>query len=123
MDVGDLVYAGSYYDREDLATNDYSDYVEYASFGAWVQQHACEDFYWYGFTGCSDPSVYFDSLDNSSRQSHEIRLSSKVDSGSPLNWIIGAYYEKNEYDGYLNWVMPTSILIQVLRSITTPLRV
>ena len=44
MDVGDLVYAGSYYDREDLATNDYSDYVEYASFGAWVQQHACEDF-------------------------------------------------------------------------------
>ena len=106
LDVGDLVYAGSYYDREDLATNDYSDYVEYASFGAWVQQHACEDFYWYGFTGCSDPSVYFDSLDNSSRQSHEIRLSSKVDSGSPLNWIVGAYYEKNEYDGYLNWVMP-----------------
>ena len=45
-------------------------------------------------------------MDNSSRQSHEIRLSSKADSGSPLNWIVGAYYEKNEYDGYLNWVMP-----------------
>ena len=29
-----------------------------------------------------------------------------MDSGSPLNWIVGAYYEKNEYDGYLNWVMP-----------------
>ena len=45
LDIGDLVYAGSYYDREDLTTNDYSDYVEYASFGSWIQQHACEDFY------------------------------------------------------------------------------
>ena len=49
--IGELVYAGSYYDREDVAVNDYSDYVEYASFGLWIQQHACEDFYWYGFTG------------------------------------------------------------------------
>jgi outer membrane receptor protein involved in Fe transport len=106
LGIGDLVYAGSYYDREDLAVNDYSDYVEYASFSLWIQQHACEDFYWYGFTGCGDPSIFFESEDNSTRTSHEIRLSSAGDSGNPLNWIVGAYYEKNEYDGFLFWEMP-----------------
>ena len=104
MDIGDLVYATSYYDREDLAVNDYSDYVEYASFGSWIQQHACEDFYWYGFTGCADPSIFFESEDNTSRWSHELRLTSTGE--GRLNWIAGAYYEQGRYDGYLFWEMP-----------------
>ncbi|MEM7366917.1 MAG: TonB-dependent receptor plug domain-containing protein [Pseudomonadota bacterium] len=103
-DIGDLVYAASYYDLEDLARNDYSDYVEYASFGAWIQQHACEDFYWYGFTGCNDPSIFFDSETNVSKTSHELRLTSNGE--SPLNWIVGAYQETNEYQGFLFWEMP-----------------
>jgi outer membrane receptor protein involved in Fe transport len=104
--IGDLVYAGSYYEREDFAVNDYSDYVEYASFGNWIQQHACDNFYWYGFSGCGDPSIFFESENNSNRESHEIRLSSRTDAGSRLNWIVGAYYEQNDGDGYLFWEMP-----------------
>ena len=91
LDIGDLVYATSYYDRDDLAVNDYSDYVEYASFGNWIQQHACENFYWYGFTGCADPSIFFESEANTSRWSHELRLASSGE--GRLNWIGGAYYE------------------------------
>ena len=103
-DIGDLVYATSYFDREDLAVNDYSDYVEYASFGSWIQQHACENFYWYGFSGCADPSIFFESESNVSRWSHELRFASKGD--RRLNWIAGAYYEQGRYDGYLFWEMP-----------------
>lgn len=104
LDIGDLVYATSYFDREDLAVNDYSSYVEYASFGSWIQQHACEDFYWYGFSGCADPSVFFESEANVSRFSHELRFATKGD--RRLNWIAGAYYEQGRYDGYLFWEMP-----------------
>ena len=104
--IGDLIYAGSYYDRQDLAVNDYSDYVEYASFGSWIQQHACEDYYWYGSTGCADPSIFFDHEDNQSRVAHEIRLTSKGDAGSRLNWLVGAYWEHTWGNGYLFWRMP-----------------
>ena len=104
--IGDLIYAGSYYDRQDLAVNDYSDYVEYASFGSWIQQHACEDYYWYSSTGCADPSIFFDHEDNQSRVAHEIRLTSKGDAGSRLNWLVGAYWERTWGNGYLFWRMP-----------------
>ncbi len=104
--IGDIIYAGSYYDRQDLAVNDYSDYVEYASFGSWIQQHACEDYYWYSSTGCSDPSIYFDHEDNASRVAHEVRLTSKTDDGSRMNWLVGAYHERTWGNGYLFWRMP-----------------
>ena len=104
LDIGDLVYTTSYYDRNDLAVNDYSDYVEYASFGSWIQQHACENYYWYGFTGCAHPSIFFESEDNTSRWSHELRFATTGD--RRLNWIAFAYYEQGRYDGYLFWEMP-----------------
>ena len=104
MDIGDLVYATSYFERDDLAVNDYSDYVEYASFGSWIQQHACENFYWYGFTGCADPSIFFESEADASRWSHELRFATTGD--RRLNWIAGAYYEQGRYNGYLFWEMP-----------------
>ena len=103
--IGDLIYAVSYYDRQDFAVNDYSDYVEYASFGAWIQQHACEDYYWYGFTGCADPRVHFDSEDDNRRISHELRLASKGDSGSRLNWLVGVFQEKSWGNGHIFWRM------------------
>ena len=103
-DIGDLVYATSYFERDDLAVNDYSDYVEYASFGSWIQQHACENYYWYGFSGCADPSIFFESEANASRWSHELRFATTGE--GRLNWIAGAYYEQGRYDGYLFWEMP-----------------
>lgn len=48
LGIGDIVYAGAYFERNRDVILDYSDYVEYASFGGWIQQFACDDFYWYG---------------------------------------------------------------------------
>lgn len=104
--IGDLIYATSYYDRQDLAVNDYSDYVEYASFGNWIQQHACEDYYWNGFTVCNNPSIFFDHESNYTQVAHEVRLTSKEDAGSRLNWLVGAYRERSGGNGYLFWRMP-----------------
>lgn len=104
--IGDLVYASSYYDRKDLAVNDYSDYVEYASFGSWVQSYACEDFYWNGWVGCMDPSITFSHEDNVSRAAHEVRLSSKTEDVSRLSWLVGAYHERSWNDGHVFWIMP-----------------
>ena len=104
LGIGDIIYAGAYFDRERSAFSDYSDYVEYASFGAWIQQFACNDFYYYGNVGCNDPSMFYESDSESERWSHEVRLSSKGE--GPLNWIVGAYYERNESDNYLFWDMP-----------------
>lgn len=104
LDIGDIVYAGAYFNRNRDATSDYSDYVEYASFGNWIQQFACDGFYSYGNIGCNDPSMFYQSDYDADRWSHEVRFTSSLD--GPLNWILGAYYEKNESDNLLFWDMP-----------------
>ena len=70
----------------------------------WTQQFACNDFYWYGNTGCNDPSMYFDLEWNVDRMSHEVRLASSGD--GPLNWIAGAFYEETESHQIAFWGMP-----------------
>ena len=104
LGIGDLVYAGAYFDRDRQLISDYSDYVEYASFGSWIQQFACDDYYWYGNLGCNDPSMYYYGDYASERWSHEVRFSSTGE--GRFNWIVGAYYEKNESDNSTYWDMP-----------------
>ncbi|HBK18351.1 MAG TPA: TonB-dependent receptor, partial [Gammaproteobacteria bacterium] len=104
LGFGELVYSGSYFDRGSESTSDYSDYVEYASFSTWIQQFACDDYYWYGNVACNDPSMYFQGDYQAERISHEVRLNST--SEGPLSWIAGAYYEKNESDNFIFWNMP-----------------
>ncbi len=103
--IGDIVYAGAYFDRHSQTSSDYSDYVEYASFGNWIQQFACNGFYADGNIGCNDPSMFYNADYDSKRWSHEVRLTSKGD--GPLNWIVGTYYERNESGNSLFWDMPS----------------
>ena len=105
LGIGDIVYAGAYFERDREVILDYSDYVGYASFGGWIQQFACDDYYWYGNVGCNDPTMHYDLHLDASRWSHEVRLSSAGE--GPLHWIAGAYYEKNETDdNHAYWWMP-----------------
>jgi outer membrane receptor protein involved in Fe transport len=104
-DIGDsmsLVYAGSYLDRELVGKYDYSEYSEYIENLYAYYGYACYHYDAQG--GCADPSQYVDSDETFERFSHEIRLQSNSD--SPLRWIVGAFYQEQEHDFNLQWVVP-----------------
>ena len=103
LGFADIIYSGSFLDRSTETTSDYSDYVEYASFGAWVQQFACDDYYWYGNVAATTPAC--SSRDYESEQTtHEIRINPTGD--GLLTRIAGAYFEDNSSDNFIFWDMP-----------------
>lgn len=102
--IGDInmVYAGSYLDREVDSLYDYAGYAEYL-----------EDLYgYYGYTcvyydalgGCADPSQFVIGDEAFTRFSHELRVQSSPD--SRFRWIAGAFIQKQEHDFDLQWVVP-----------------
>jgi outer membrane receptor protein involved in Fe transport len=114
--IGNLIYAGSYWSRDNHTVNEYSEYVQYAnitpspagysSYAAWVQGFACDyasappDY----FSGCNVPTMYTDYRDHTTRWSHEVRLSSKP--GGSTHWTVGVYFEQTR-DQYSDlWVYP-----------------
>jgi outer membrane receptor protein involved in Fe transport len=103
-DFADIVLTTSYFSQDYQSSADYSDYVEYASFAPWIQQFACDQFYYYGNVGCNDPSMAFSTDNYDERWSTEIRATSNGD--GPLSWIVGAYFESNQSEGFGIWEMP-----------------
>ncbi|MEM5517790.1 TonB-dependent receptor [Henriciella sp. AS95] len=102
--IADIVATTSYFKQNNKTSNDYSDYVEYASFNQWIQQFACDEFYYYGNVGCNDPRQTFNGDYEDSRWSTEIRATSNHD--GPLQWILGAYFEQNDNETSMFWDMP-----------------
>jgi iron complex outermembrane recepter protein len=107
--IGDLIYAGGYWNRANHTINEYSEYVQYAqiqpnntgyqSYAGWVQSFACETSSPSGtpgvadsFAGCNVPTMYTDYTDKTDRWSHELRLSSKP--GGSTHWTAGLYWEQ-----------------------------
>ena len=107
--IGDLIYAGGYWNRTNHTINEYSEYVQYAqiqpnntgyqSYAGWVQSFACETSSPSGtpgvadsFAGCNVPTMYTDYTDKTDRWSHELRLSSKP--GGSTHWTAGLYWEQ-----------------------------
>jgi iron complex outermembrane receptor protein len=102
--IGDLIYAGGYWNRANHTINEYSEYVQYAaiqpvpngysSYAGWVQSFSCQtssaapD----TFGGCNVPTMYTDYRDQVDRWSQELRLSSKP--GGSTHWTVGAYLEQ-----------------------------
>jgi len=104
-DIGDsmsLVYAGSYLDRELISQYDYSDYAEYYENYLAYYGYACYHYDAQG--GCADPSQFVAGDETFKRFSHEIRLQSNSD--NPLRWIVGAFYQEQEHNFDLQWVVP-----------------
>ncbi len=98
----DLVYAGSYMERDRDSLYDYTGYAEYL-----------ENLYaYYGYTcvyyqaggACADPSQFVGGDENWNRYSHELRLQTPQD--KRVRAIVGVFYQDQEHDFDLQWIVP-----------------
>jgi len=105
----DVVYAGAYLDRQQDYEYDYSDYTEY-----WAYYLTNPDYYaapgycvYYNNSDeCAIGTQYVGAKNNFLRQSHELRFQSSQD--QRLRWIAGAFYQSQEHNFDLQWIVPDS---------------
>src|SRR5690606_38081594 len=83
----DLVYAGSYLDREVFNTMDYSGYTQVGDYGYY---YLCQPDY----TVCGDPTQGVIAFIENKRTTHELRISRADD--AKLNFVAGIYYDDIE---------------------------
>jgi iron complex outermembrane receptor protein len=80
----DLVYAGSYLDREVNNNFDYSGYTQVGSYGYY---YLCQPSY----TLCGDPTQGTIAFIQNERTTHELRISSSE--GERVNFVAGVFYD------------------------------
>jgi len=80
----DLVYAGSYLDREVNNSFDYSGYTQVGSYGYY---YICQPTY----TLCGDPTQGVLAMIQNKRTTHELRLSSSE--GERVNFVTGVFFD------------------------------
>jgi len=108
----DLIYAGAYLDRQQDYEYDYSDYTEYWAYYLTQDQYISEYYpngycvYYNDIGECAIGTQYVDAKNAFTRQSHEIRLQSSAD--KRLRWIGGLFYQKQEHNFDLQWIVPDS---------------
>ncbi|WP_339672979.1 TonB-dependent receptor [Dasania marina] len=99
----DLLYAGSFLDREVDYELDYSSYSEGSPY---IEYYVCD--YDSGSTSyslnCGDPRIQFTNDSQYNRESHELRVQSPQDQS--LRYIAGVFYEKSEHDFEWVWAIP-----------------
>jgi outer membrane receptor protein involved in Fe transport len=87
----DIVYAGSYLNREDWTHQDYVDYSFYydqcCGYGSYVVDDA---------GNFIDPTQFIIGKDKYKMQSHELRISSPQD--QRFRFVAGLYYARNQHD-------------------------
>ena len=100
----DVVYAGAYLDRENTSEYDYSDYTEYwatyseyFSGGTWCVYYNADG-------DCAVGTQYVGGYEQYNRQSHELRFQSSGD--QRLRWVAGAFYQDQEHNFDLQWIVP-----------------
>ncbi|WP_339669364.1 TonB-dependent receptor [Dasania marina] len=87
----DLVYAGSYLDREVDSELDYQDYA------FWYDSLYGYGVYFYdNASDYIDPSQYIQGNDGYQKESHELRLSSPQ--GDKLSYVVGLFWQKQKHD-------------------------
>lgn len=97
----DLIYSGSFLDRDVDYELDYSSYSEGSSY---IELYVCDYDSNNVFSNCGDPRIQFTNDSKYKRVSHELRLQSPQDDG--LRYIVGAFYEKSEHDFEWYWNIP-----------------
>jgi iron complex outermembrane receptor protein len=95
----DLVYAGSYLDREVNNSFDYSGYTQIGTYGYYYQ---CQPDY----TLCGDPTQGVIALIENERTTHELRISSSE--GERFNFVAGLFLDDIETRVDTNFVVPAS---------------
>lgn len=101
LGFADLVYAGSFMDRDVEYFNDYSDYADYYSTN-WIQYYGCE-YYGTADADCSSMAIFYQENNTYKRNTHELRLQSSND--GPLQYVMGLYYEDASHDYRQEWEM------------------
>ena len=114
--IGDLVYAGTYWNYADHYTTEYSQYVQYSPFSSYYQdspqlmqsltcltgptiQGGTDP-----YSGCQAPTMFYKYDAWTRRWSNEVRLQSKP--GGRLHWLVGAYWEKTRQNYNYFYDMP-----------------
>ncbi len=100
----DLVYAGAYLDRTSVSEYDYSDYTEYWAY--YSAYYSASDWcVYYAASGdCAIGTQYVGQDEKFLRESHELRIQSSTD--QRLRWIGGLFYQKQEHNFDLQWIVP-----------------
>ncbi len=105
----DVVYAGSYLDRNLDSLYDYTGYAEYIDY---LTQYY-HDYYGSGYycsyynaagNDCVDPSQYVAGIEKFTRVSNELRVQSSQD--KRLRWIAGFFSQQQLHDFDLRWNVP-----------------
>jgi iron complex outermembrane recepter protein len=104
--IGDLdvVYAGAYLDRENISEYDYSDYTEYWANYSEYFSGASWCVYYNAAGDCAVGTQYVGGFEQYARTSHELRIQSSPDQS--VRWIAGAFYQSQEHDFDLQWIVP-----------------
>jgi outer membrane receptor protein involved in Fe transport len=100
----DVVYAGAYLDRENISEYDYSDYTEYWANYSEYFSGATWCVYYAASGDCAVGTQYVGGFEQYKRTSHELRLQSSTD--QRLRWIAGAFYQSQEHNFDLQWIVP-----------------
>ena len=108
----DLIYAGAYLDRDQDYEYDYSDYTEYWAFQGADYEPADQWCAYYSdrwdentdYYECAIGTQYVGARNRFSRNSHELRIQSSAD--QRLRWIGGLFYQKQEHNFDLQWIVP-----------------
>lgn len=106
IDDFDLVYAGSYLDRE---VNNSFDYTSYAKEGEFAYYYLCKGTTigsYYEYVSCGSPVQGVMGLIENTRQTHEFRFSY---TGERLRTVAGIYYDDAETGVDTQFVTPESI--------------
>ena len=107
--IGDInvVYAGAYLDRENVSEYDYSDYTEYWAYYLTDPANYAPPGYcvYYNAAGdCAVGTQYVGGFEKYLRNSHELRFQSTGD--NQLRWVAGAFYQSQEHNFDLQWIVP-----------------
>mgnify|MGYP005844204379 CR=1 FL=1 len=100
LDELEVVYTGSYMDREFEGTQDYSGY---ANTGPFIPYYICTP----GYDECFSPQLFVDQFFGVERQIHEFRLATNA--ANPWRIIAGVYYEDTETTERGDFTYPGSI--------------
>lgn len=84
----DLIYTGSYLDREATSSIDYSGY---ANVGSFIPYYICE---YPSYASCEAPVLGFDGESEYTREAHEVRIS--TDPQNSVHLVAGIYYDDVE---------------------------
>ena len=100
----DVVYAGAYLDRDHISEYDYSDYTEYWATSSEYFSGATWCVYYNVAGDCAVGTQYVGGFEQYTRTSHELRLQSSSD--ERIRWLVGAFYQSQEHDFDLQWIVP-----------------